>query len=151
LTILRGQSTPHGPGDPELNQLRPQDSPVHRWYRFVLAFPPHLVQDYINRFKLTANHRLLDPFCGTGTTIVEAKKLGIPGAGVEANPMAWFAGSVKLDWTPDPTQLLDEAHQIGEITSNLIAKQGDHCGLYLKRVKGLFLKTPLVPCRFIKL
>lgn len=145
LTILRGQSTPHGPGDPELNQLRPQDSPVHRWYRFVLAFPPHLVQDYINRFKLTANHRLLDPFCGTGTTIVEAKKLGIPGAGVEANPMAWFAGSVKLDWTPDPTQLLDEAHQIGEITSNLIAKQGGPLRTLPEESQRIILKNSISP------
>lgn len=27
--------------------LRPEDQPVHDWYRFVLSFPPHLVRTYI--------------------------------------------------------------------------------------------------------
>ena len=44
------------------------------WYRFVLSFPPHLVREYISRFDLGSGARVLDPFCGTGTTIVECKK-----------------------------------------------------------------------------
>jgi len=75
----------------EANKLSLQDRPVHDWYRFVLSFPPHLVRDYLQRFGITASHRVLDPFCGTGTTLVECKKLGIPSVGVEANPMACFA------------------------------------------------------------
>ncbi len=93
-------------GRPEINQLRLEDRMVHDWYRFVLSFPPHLVQTYLNRFAIRANQQVLDPFCGTGTTVVECKKLGIPSVGIEANPMACFAGSVKLDWTPEPDALL---------------------------------------------
>ena len=96
--------------NPGLNQIREEDRAVHGWYRFVLSFPPHLVQEYTRKFKLDSSHQLLDPFCGTGTTVVEGKKLGIPSVGTEANPMAWFAGSVKLDWTPDPTELLQSLH-----------------------------------------
>ncbi|MFM7529166.1 MAG: DNA methyltransferase, partial [Nodosilinea sp.] len=109
--------------DSELNQIRANDRAVHRWYRFVLSFPPHLVQEYVSKFQLDSSHRLLDPFCGTGTTVVEAKKLGIPSVGVEANPMAWFAGSVKLDWTPDPTELVDSAHEISKAAKTLIEKK----------------------------
>ena len=108
--------------DPELNQIRANDRAVHRWYRFVLSFPPHLVQEYVSKFQLDSRDRLLDPFCGTGTTVVEAKKLGIPSVGVEANPMAWFAGSVKLDWTPDPTDLVDAAHEISEAAKTLMER-----------------------------
>lgn len=111
------------PGNPELNQIRDEDRAVHRWYRFVLSFPPHLVQEYIHRFNLNSSHRILDPFCGTGTTIVESKKLGISGTGTEANPMAWFAGSVKLDWSTDPIELLDLAQQISEAANNLINRK----------------------------
>jgi DNA modification methylase len=96
-----------------MNKLSREDRAVHDWYRFVLSFPPHLVSDYIQRFQLNHRHRILDPFCGTGTTLVEAKKRGIPSAGTEANPLAHFASSVKLDWTINPTELVDHAEQIG--------------------------------------
>lgn len=107
---------------PELNQLQDCDRAAHSWYRFILSFPPHLVQDYIQKFGITADHQVLDPFCGTGTTVVECKKLGIPSVGTEANPMAWFAGSVKLDWTPEPDLLLETAEKIGAATEQAIAQ-----------------------------
>jgi DNA modification methylase len=98
----------------EINQLFAADHAAHNWYRFVLSFPPHLVRDYLQRFGVTSEHRVLDPFCGTGTTIVECKKLGIPSVGVEANPMAHFAGRVKVDWCPDPDRLVDYARQVAK-------------------------------------
>jgi tRNA G10 N-methylase Trm11 len=62
----------------EANKLSFEDRSVHDWYRFVLSFPPHLVRTYLSRFGVTERQRVPDPFCGTGTTIVECKKLGIP-------------------------------------------------------------------------
>ena len=106
---------------PDFNRVRETDKAAHDWYRFVLSYPPHLVQEYLQRFGIEDSHRrVLDPFCGTGTTVVECKKLGIPSVGIEANSMAWFAGSVKLDWSPDPTNLLSHATQIGELTQKAL-------------------------------
>jgi hypothetical protein len=96
------------------NKLLAEDRPAHDWYRFVLSFPPHLVRTYLERFGLNKLHRVLDPFCGTGTTLVECKKRGIASVGVEANPMAHFASSVKVDWSLDPEGLLAHAHAIAE-------------------------------------
>lgn len=101
----------------EINQLFAADHAAHNWYRFVLSFPPHLVRDYLQRFKLTPQQRVLDPFCGTGTTVVECKKQGIPSVGVEANPMAYLAGRVKVNWCPDPDRLLDHAMQVAKTTT----------------------------------
>jgi len=95
-----------------MNKLSHEDRAFHDWYRFVLSFPPHLVTEYIHRFKLNPGNRVLDPFCGTGTTLVEAKKQGIPSIGIEANPMAHFASSVKLDWNIDPTAMADHAERV---------------------------------------
>ena len=53
------------------NKVKEKDMPVHDWYRFVLSFPPHLVQEYIEKFSISQNDVVLDPFCGTGTTNVE--------------------------------------------------------------------------------
>jgi hypothetical protein len=91
------------------NRLHIEDAAAHEWYRFVLSFPPHVARDYLERFNISSEHYLLDPFCGTGTTLVEARKLGIPSIGVEANSMAYFASQVKVDWTPTPEGLIEHA------------------------------------------
>ena len=89
----------------EDNKLRIEDHAAHDWYRFVLSYPAHLVRTYVERFKLTPGQTVLDPFCGTGTTLVECKKLGIASCGIEPNPMAVFASKTKVAWETDPAGL----------------------------------------------
>lgn len=93
------------------NRLALEDRAIHEWYRFVLAFPPHLVRAYLDDFKLGPGCTLLDPFCGTGTTLVEGKKLGCDVLGFERNPMAHLAASVKTNWELDGPTLLAAAEQ----------------------------------------
>ncbi|HEV2418377.1 MAG TPA: hypothetical protein VGX94_11270 [Terriglobia bacterium] len=97
---------------PANNKLRLEDAAAHDWYRFVLSFPPHLVRSYLAQFDLPRHARLLDGFCGTGTTLVECKKQGIESIGIEANPFACFATQVKVDWDVDPEDLLAHAKKI---------------------------------------
>ena len=96
----------------ELNRPYEEDLPIHEWYRFVLSYPPHLVRDYIAEFELNKDDLILDPFCGTGTTLVESKKLGIPSIGLEANPVVHFAATTKIDWSGDPEELENDAEAI---------------------------------------
>jgi hypothetical protein len=96
----------------DINKLYPEDRAVHEWYRFVLSFLPHLVHVYLERFGVTQEQRILDPFCGTGTVLVECKKQGISSVGIEANPMAHLASSVKLDWSVDPDRLMEHARRV---------------------------------------
>ncbi len=106
------------------NKVRPKDRAVHDWYRFVLSFPPHLVQDYIERFSLQPSDTVLDPFCGTGTTLVECKKLGIASVGIESNPMAHFASSVKVDWSVEGTALSGYADEVASEARTIIESDG---------------------------
>jgi DNA modification methylase len=130
---------------PELNQIREIDRAAHQWYRFVLSFPPHLVQTYLHQFGIDRSHQVLDPFCGTGTTVVESKKRGISGVGIEANPMAWFAGSVKLDWTPDPAALLTAAQQIGAAAERAIDQPSEPLQTLPEESQKIILANSISP------
>jgi len=108
----------------EDNKLKLGDRAAHQWYRFVLSFPPHLVREYVAKFGLNSHHQVLDPFCGTGTTIVECKKLGIPAFGLEPNPVACFASQTKLQWNIDPQKLLRHALTVAETANRRLEQDG---------------------------
>lgn len=104
------------------NRLRTADRAFHDWYRFVLSFPPHLAREYLADFGIGPGCVVLDPFCGTGTTAVEAKKAGIDAFGIEANPMAALASRVKCDWSVDAGQIVDEAMRCASSARHEIAR-----------------------------
>ena len=111
-------------GNARANRVRDADLPVHRWYRFVLSFPPHLVREVLERFGIRPGQIVLDPFCGTGTTLVECKRLGLDGVGVEAHPMAHLACRAKTDWRPEPAALVAEAQAIARAATDTLAEDG---------------------------
>ena len=106
------------------NKLRSEDRAVHDWYRFVLSFPPHLVRDYLGRLGVGPSDTVLDPFCGTGTTLVECKKLSIASVGIESNPMANLASQVKVDWSVDASTLLEYAEEVAASTQEILDRDG---------------------------
>ena len=120
--MIRTKASP--PKNIDANKLQADDRPVHEWYRFVLSYPPHLVRDYLHRFGITNKNLVLDPFCGTGTTLVECKKNGFPSIGVEANSMAYLASSVKTDWTPDPKAIFKVAQRLADQAINRLRTEG---------------------------
>ncbi|HKW75867.1 MAG TPA: DNA methyltransferase, partial [Terriglobales bacterium] len=108
----------------ESNRLRAEDQCVHDWYRFVLSYPPHLVRGYLNKFAIRPGQVVLDPFCGTGTTLVECKKLGIKSIGIEANPMPCFATAVKVDWSARPDDLVAHSESVAEVATAILKRDG---------------------------
>lgn len=135
------------------NKLQPGDRAFHDWYRFVLSYPPHLVRHYIDKFALDAKSTLLDPFCGTGTTITEAKKQGIASVGVEAIPMSHFACSTKVQWQVDWDDLERAKESISEQAEKrskvgpLLSFNSDQMAILLK---NSISEEPLHHCLALK-
>lgn len=106
------------------NKLQSSDRAFHDWYRFVLSFPPHLVREYINKFNLNHRNIILDPFCGTGTTLVEAKLNGIPSIGIDANKMPFFASRVKVNWRINADSFVEYAERVAEEARRILNEGG---------------------------
>ncbi len=83
------------------NVARLSDTSIHDWYRHVFAYSDQIIVDLVNEFEIEDDDVILDPFNGTGTTTLTAKRLGIDSIGVDANPVAVLAGQVKTTWDID--------------------------------------------------
>ena len=94
------------------NDLQREDAAFHQWYRFVLSYPPHLVRKYLEMFGVKPGQSVLDPFCGTGTTLVECRKHGVGSVGVEAHPHAALVSRVKTNWKLNTKRLAATANVI---------------------------------------
>ncbi|MEO6458753.1 MAG: DNA methyltransferase [Chloroflexia bacterium] len=72
-----------------------KNTPVYDWYLMPEAYSAPIVTDAIEEFGVRRGETVLDPFCGTGTTLVAAKLAGRNALGIEVNPFLCFAGRVK--------------------------------------------------------
>lgn len=92
---------------------------VHDWYRIIHGYSDHLVAKLIQEFNLSSNQRVLDGFCGSGTTLVECCKSNIDCVGIDANPASCFAARVKTNWSLRPSKLLALIPQVSEAYEQL--------------------------------
>ena len=60
--------------------------------------PPKLAQTLINLSGANPNQTILDPFCGTGTVLMEAFAMGINSYGSDISPEMIEATRLNMDW-----------------------------------------------------
>lgn len=68
---------------------------THKFHRYPGKFIPHVPRWAINKYLGNKNGRVLDPFCGSGTTLVEANLLGKNAIGIDIDPIAQLVSKVK--------------------------------------------------------
>jgi len=88
---------------------------LHGVHEYKGKFNPQVVRALCNVVDPDAD-LLVDPFCGSGTALIEGLRLGMDVHGIDRSPMAWFLASAKLDATlsRSPSRLARELLLLGE-------------------------------------
>jgi len=76
-------------------------APIHRWFKYPAGYSHRLVEAKIRQHGLEQGAWILDPFVGSGTTTLEARRHGIHSVGVEAHPFVYWVACVKMNWELD--------------------------------------------------
>jgi len=69
--------------------------PYHKWFKYREGYSHTLIKEFLNRNKISKEEYILDPFCGSGTTVVEGAINGFSGLGIDINPMSAYISKVK--------------------------------------------------------
>lgn len=68
---------------------------IHGIHPYPAKFIPDIPRNLIKLFHPGDNSVILDPFCGSGTTLYEAINMGLDSIGIDLNPIACLIASVK--------------------------------------------------------
>lgn len=95
--------------------------PVHRWFRFSAGFSAQWVETIINHFKERRETIVLDPFAGSGTTLLVSERLGVQCFGIEAHPFVARIARAKLLYQTDVDDYLKHITKVIKRAENLEA------------------------------
>ncbi|MCH9661306.1 MAG: site-specific DNA-methyltransferase [Bacteroidetes bacterium] len=86
--------------------------PIHRWFRYSAGFSAEWVEREILDIQTNRNTHInvLDPFAGSGTTLLAAESLQATAVGFEPHPFIHRVAKAKLGWNVD-IKLLREIYQ----------------------------------------
>lgn len=91
--------------------------PVHRWFRYSAGFSAEWAEKLIRESKPSC---VLDPFAGSGTTLISAEAAGVLAFGYESHPFVARIARAKTHWNQSDktliqakSELLKEAARVG--------------------------------------
>ena len=96
--------------------------PIHRWFRYSAGFSAQWVEEtvmtYLSQSHQKKDFKVLDPFAGSGTTLLACDRLGVVSYGYEPHPLIYEVAAGKLLWASDAERFLQTANNILELAQN---------------------------------
>ncbi len=85
-----------------------EQEPIHRWWPYVQGYSAEFVRGVLDAHPMPDGGTVLDPFAGSGTTLVEGRRAGWRARGTELLAPAVLAARVKTTFELSP-RLLERA------------------------------------------
>ena len=104
---------------------------VHRLHPYLGKFIPQLVEIFLRKYRPSL---VLDPFCGSGTTLVEARTLGIDSFGADISEFNCLLSRVKTDSY--------DAEEVEKEILDALRQSGDSDQGRLLEAQGLYADSP---------
>jgi DNA modification methylase len=97
--------------------------PIHRWFRYSAGFSAKWVENLVRTYRPGQKIQVLDPFAGSGTTLLAAAAVGASSVGFESHPFVARIAKAKMLWRNiDPIELENAASELIEAARKLSAK-----------------------------
>lgn len=100
-------------------------APIHNWFTYPAGFSYKAVEASIHSNDIKQGQVIYDPFMGSGTTNLVAKKLAINSYGVEAHPFVFRITKTKMNWEIDRDEI---AHALREVETQVRNRKRDFNG-----------------------
>lgn len=107
---------------------------AHGLHEYKGRFNPQIARAILNILGIRSDAVVLDPFCGSGTSLLECAHLGVRAIGTDINPLAVFLANAKLQALKTPASKLTAAlHDVveGARASRILGSDGDDRMEYL--------------------
>lgn len=136
--------------DPSEWKDRPMNdfSKIHRICTYLAMFPPNLANYFINRFSQKGD-LVVDPFCGRGTTPLEAYLLGRNAIGSDLNPLAVRLSRGKLNAPTGIDGMVNVIKRVQELEDKFTLTKTQY-SKEAKRIRRRSEKSPSVGVVFGK-
>lgn len=78
--------------------------PIHRWFRYSAGFSALWVRRLILREREKGRTKILDPFAGSGTVLLESERCNVKSLGIESHPFVSRVTRAKLLWSENSVE-----------------------------------------------
>lgn len=96
-------------GDADPSKRKDPKYATHGLHAYKGKFYPQLAKSLLNISQVPVGGRILDPYCGSGTTLVEGMLNGFAGYGCDSNPLAAKIAKAKTGILTLPRHVVDHA------------------------------------------
>jgi len=87
-------------------------APIHNWFTYPAGFSYKAVESGIHTNGIRKGQIVYDPFMGSGTTNLTAKKLAVNSYGVESHPFVFRIAVTKMNWDIDRHEIIHALREL---------------------------------------